>query len=98
MSAKHTNDEWLALFTQAEKGLSDSPIVYSIPQPGSDLLAMMIDHTLLKLDATEQQIDALCKEAREFKFKASDISFMYFALPSLQTSMYLIYDYVYLVL
>ena len=32
-------------------------------------LASYIDHTLLKLDATPQQIDKLCDEAREHKFK-----------------------------
>lgn len=28
-----------------------------------------IDHTLLKVEATEQQIDDLCDEARQWKFK-----------------------------
>lgn len=29
----------------------------------------MIDHTLLKLDATKEQIDKLCEEARKHDFK-----------------------------
>ncbi|WP_144547729.1 deoxyribose-phosphate aldolase [Bacillus sp. X1(2014)] len=31
-------------------------------------IAAMIDHTLLKPEATKQQIEALCKEAKEYKF------------------------------
>lgn len=31
-------------------------------------LARMIDHTLLKADATEEMIDTLCKEAAEYNF------------------------------
>ncbi|WHY90573.1 deoxyribose-phosphate aldolase [Neobacillus cucumis] len=31
-------------------------------------IAAMIDHTLLKPDATRQQIETLCQEAREYKF------------------------------
>jgi len=33
------------------------------------LLAQTIDHTLLKLDATEQQVKVLCEEARRWGFK-----------------------------
>ncbi|KAK7731341.1 hypothetical protein SLS57_001277 [Botryosphaeria dothidea] len=33
-----------------------------------DSLAKTVDHTLLKLDATEVQIDALCEEAKKDKF------------------------------
>lgn len=31
-------------------------------------LARMIDHTLLKAEATEAQVEELCKEALEYKF------------------------------
>ena len=31
-------------------------------------VAALIDHTLLKADATRQEIEKLCKEAREFGF------------------------------
>src|SRR6476469_11267282 len=31
-------------------------------------IAGMIDHTLLKPDATRQQIETLCREAAQFKF------------------------------
>jgi len=33
-----------------------------------EAVAMMIDHTLLKPDATRQQIEELCREAAQFKF------------------------------
>lgn len=32
-------------------------------------IASIIDHTLLKLDATPEGIDQLCAEAIEYKFK-----------------------------
>lgn len=34
------------------------------------MIAQTIDHTLLRLDATESQIDALCAEAIQYKFKS----------------------------
>ncbi|MCJ1308314.1 hypothetical protein MMC25_001967 [Agyrium rufum] len=37
---------------------------------GSVELAQTIDHTLLKLDATREQIDQLCNEAIQHKFKS----------------------------
>lgn len=33
-------------------------------------IALMIDHTLLKPEATKSEIEAICNEAREYKFKA----------------------------
>lgn len=43
---------------------------YPAPQPGSKEFAQTIDHTLLKLDVTASQIDALCSEARTEGFKS----------------------------
>lgn len=40
---------------------------------GSEDFAKAIDHTLLKLDATAEQIDGLCEEARRFNFKVSNL-------------------------
>jgi len=37
---------------------------------GADRLAAMIDHTLLKAEATTEQIAALCQQAREYRFAA----------------------------
>ena len=51
----------------AAKGDSPAP---ATPAPGSwNLeLAAMIDHTLLKPDATEAEVEKLCAEARQYKF------------------------------
>lgn len=43
-----------------------SPDITSPLSPG---FTQTIDHTLLKPDATDAQIDALCKEARQYGFK-----------------------------
>jgi len=40
----------------------------AVPTTAEDA-AKYIDHTLLKLDATEQQVDKLCNEAKEYSFK-----------------------------
>ena len=42
---------------------------YQAPKPGTVEFAKYIDHTLLKLDATEEQIDQLCEEAKKYNFK-----------------------------
>jgi len=43
--------------------------VPGITSPTSLGFAQTIDHTLLKPDATEAQVDGLCDEARRFGFK-----------------------------
>ena len=48
------------------KRLSAGPAAGELP----DDIAGCIDHTLLKPDATAAQIDALCAEAREYRFAA----------------------------
>ncbi len=45
-------------------------------------LANMIDHTLLKADATRDQIEKLCDEAREYAFKSVCINPYYVSLCS----------------
>jgi deoxyribose-phosphate aldolase len=49
--------------------LTLSPLA-SLTEP-NELFAGAIDHTLLKPDATPQQIDDLCSQAIKHKFKAS---------------------------
>ena len=44
-------------------------MTYQAPRPGSINFAKYIDHTLLKVDATEEQIDQLCDEAKKYNFK-----------------------------
>jgi deoxyribose-phosphate aldolase len=70
MTMGYTDEEWLAIIDQAEQDLPLTPPVYRAPHVGSETFAKTIDHTLLKLDATEEQIDVLCEEARRFNFKA----------------------------
>jgi hypothetical protein len=43
---------------------------WSIARPG-ERLAVVIDHTLLKPDATPSQIDELCDQAIRYNFKVS---------------------------
>ncbi|MCJ1245656.1 hypothetical protein MMC30_002860 [Trapelia coarctata] len=66
-----SQDDWAAVIDAAEKKLPEIYEKQNAPEPGSVQLAKYIDHTLLKLDATEEQIDQLCKEAKEYNFKVS---------------------------
>ena len=45
-------------------------------------LASLIDHTILKPDATKQDIEKVCKEAREYKFKSVCVNTHYVSLVS----------------
>ena len=69
MTPHHTNEEWLNIVEQAEKGNSGTFAEYNSPGLQTEAFAKSIDHTLLKLEATESQIDALCEEARKYNFK-----------------------------
>lgn len=44
-----------------------------LPEIAMDDFPRVIDHTLLKPDATPQQIEALCDEALKYHFKASKL-------------------------
>ncbi|KAL6713615.1 hypothetical protein ACLMJK_009080 [Lecanora helva] len=70
MTVNYTEEEWQAIFDKAEESLPHSPIAYNVPKPGSAAFAQMVDHTLLKTDATGEQIDRLCEEAIRYKFKS----------------------------
>lgn len=67
MATKYTQDDWQAIFDQAEKSLPTSPREFDIPEAGSAAFAKTIDHTLLKVEATQEQIDSLCEEAKKYK-------------------------------
>lgn len=69
MTTRYTQDEWLAIFDQAGQNPPSTPLGYNAPSVGTAAFAKTIDHTLLKLDATEKQVDTLCKEARRLNFK-----------------------------
>ena len=68
MATRYTQDEWLAVFDQAERDLS-SPLEYTAPSVETAAFAKTIDHTLLKIEATGEQVDALCEEAKRHDFK-----------------------------
>ena len=72
MASTYTQDDWLALFDRAGRDLPKTPVVYKAPAIGTTAFAQTIDHTLLKLEATAEQVDALCEEARRFGFKVCD--------------------------
>ncbi|KAL9637749.1 MAG: hypothetical protein Q9164_002005 [Protoblastenia rupestris] len=62
--------ELQALIDRRAKALPENTAEYDTPAVGSKQFSQAIDHTLLKLDATEEQIDTLCEEAKRFDFKA----------------------------
>ena len=69
-----TKEEWTAELTHAEQQLntiSKSQQRTSLPLNFSSRteVAGLIDHTLLKLDATEEQVDELCEESVKNGFK-----------------------------
>ena len=51
-----------------------------IQQELSPDLSSMIDHTLLRADATEEQVRTLCQEAREYKFASVCVNPSYVSL------------------
>lgn len=69
MTTRYTDDEWETIINQAERNLPSTPVEYKAPNLGSEEFAKTIDHTILKLDATKEQVDAICEEARRFHFK-----------------------------
>ena len=69
MTTRYTDDEWETIIDKAEGNLPRTPVEYKAPNVGSEEFAKTIDHTILKLDATKEQVDAICEEARRFHFK-----------------------------
>lgn len=69
MTAKSTQDEWVAIFDDAEQTLPGISPVCRAPTIGSAAFARTIDHTILKLEASQEDIDRLCAEARKYVFK-----------------------------
>ncbi|KAL8916473.1 MAG: hypothetical protein Q9208_008505 [Pyrenodesmia sp. 3 TL-2023] len=70
MATQYTQSEWQSIIDSAERGLPSSYPEYKAPAPGTPDFAKCIDHTLLKLDATKEQIDQLCEEALKYGFKS----------------------------
>jgi hypothetical protein len=72
---RYTNQEWAAQIQETQKKVKgDAEKRYESPRVGSKEFAETIDHTVLKLDATPSQIDALCSEARTEGFKVGFFS------------------------
>lgn len=82
-----TNEEWAQVISEAQQYIdqakkADDPLLSSSKsQDDTNIkiteaeLARTIDHTLLKLDATPDQITQLCKEAKYYNFAVSYHSF-----------------------
>lgn len=71
MLTRFSQREWAAVIDAAQEALPGAPEKRSVPEPGTAQFARFIDHTLLKLDATDEHIDQLCQEAIEHNFKVS---------------------------
>lgn len=81
MTDRYTNEEWAAQIQETEKVVMKevrsgerAAKVYEGPRmkDGKEALkqlALTVDHTVLKLDATSVAIDGLCSEARTEGFK-----------------------------
>lgn len=74
MTTRFTQEEWLRVIEDAEKSVPSAPMQYKAPLLGSEDFSRRIDHTLLKLDATKEQIDQLCQEAIRDSFGVRIIS------------------------
>ncbi|KAL9025343.1 MAG: hypothetical protein Q9196_005812 [Gyalolechia fulgens] len=70
MTTRYTEAEWRIIIEEAERHLPNSFPQYKAPTLGTTDFAKCIDHTLLKLDATEEQIDILCEEAKKHAFQS----------------------------
>ena len=77
------DQDWAEYITKrsSEVEIDDSTTDHYSGTPTASELAKYIDHTQLKPDATEQQIDQLCNEAKEYGFKVFYLifSFLYFS-------------------
>ena len=78
---RRTNEEWAAairdkvasVLNDGTERLAPSDPILSADDPR---LPLAIDHTLLTPDATSAQIDRLCKEAVECRFKVCLLFFV----------------------
>ncbi|KAK7188791.1 hypothetical protein DPSP01_005689 [Paraphaeosphaeria sporulosa] len=80
MTDRYTNEEWAAQIAETQRKVlaevrdrrkdGGRGWKYETPSAASTGLSKTVDHTVLKLDAKEAQIDALCAEARVENFKS----------------------------
>ncbi|KAI4180108.1 MAG: hypothetical protein L6R41_007449 [Letrouitia leprolyta] len=70
MTTRYTQAEWRVIIDEAERDLPNSFPSFKAPTLGTLDFAKCIDHTLLKHDATKDQIDLLCEEAKKHDFQS----------------------------
>ena len=73
MTARYTDKEWENVIKDVETNLlvPQAPDLLSSWLGAPEEIVKLIDHTLLKVEATPSQIDVLCAEARIYRFKVS---------------------------
>lgn len=70
--------EWIARAREYERNLPDLELPTG--HPGDRHMAAWIDHTLLKPEATPQQVEKLCEEARQYSFASVCVNPVYVPL------------------
>ncbi|KAL8864020.1 MAG: hypothetical protein Q9174_007490, partial [Haloplaca sp. 1 TL-2023] len=70
MTTRYTQEEWRTMISEAEQDLPNAFPEYKAPMLGTREFAKCIDHTLLKPEATKEQVDVLCEEAIRHDFKS----------------------------
>lgn len=80
MTGRYTNEEWAKQIAETQRKVlvevqernngAKGHQKYEAPKAASTEFAKTIDHTILKLDTKEAQIDSLCAEARVENFKS----------------------------
>ncbi|KAG5636792.1 hypothetical protein H0H81_006845 [Sphagnurus paluster] len=76
------NEEWKTLIDAKVGEIQSLPPFAPAASPPSiakDIIALAIDHTLLKPDATPEQIDGLCDQALQYKFTSCCVNGAYIA-------------------
>jgi deoxyribose-phosphate aldolase len=71
----YSDADWAKLFSEIESSLVVTDQPHPVADPGSPEFAKYIDHTLLKLDATEEQINQICDQAKAENFAVRRPSF-----------------------
>jgi deoxyribose-phosphate aldolase len=72
----------LSNYTPQQVKASADRVSFCNPNASSSSIAGMIDHTLLKANATQEEIGKLCEEARKYKFASVCVNPGYVALAS----------------
>jgi deoxyribose-phosphate aldolase len=67
---------------QQVKSMGVERVSFCNPGSGASSIAGMIDHTLLKANATQEEIGKLCEEARKYKFASVCVNPGYVAMSS----------------